>query len=83
MNFKVYMKLLELDIESHKDFCNDYLELRYFSVSQPGPKFCGDLKRYRGKDLTFTSYQESVLVVFSSDWAGTRSGFKLQANMAF
>jgi hypothetical protein len=79
----VFIKILDLDIEDSpgKDYCNDYLELRYFNLAQPGPKFCGSLSKYKGM-LTFTSFEDTVMIIFYSDWINTRRGFKLQANMA-
>ncbi len=74
---------MDLEIEDNgKEFCNDYIEFRYFSLGQPGPKFCGNLNKYNGV-LSFTSFQENVLVNFSSDWAVTKKGFKIQANVCF
>ncbi len=83
-NLKIYLKIVDLDIEDNDkhDYCNDYLEVRYFNLGQPGPKFCGNLKKYDGV-LSFTSFQNNMLLIFSSDWAVNSKGFKIQANLCF
>ena len=37
---KIKIAFVDLNIEDNErhDTCNDYLEIRYFSVGQPGPK---------------------------------------------
>jgi hypothetical protein len=37
---KINIKILDLSIENNlnNDSCNDYLEIRYFNLGQPGPK---------------------------------------------
>lgn len=37
---RIKIDFLDIRIEAntHQELCNDYLEIRYFQVSQPGPK---------------------------------------------
>jgi hypothetical protein len=39
-NNKIQIDVVDLKIEdnSNHDGCNDYLEIRYFNIAQPGPK---------------------------------------------
>ena len=39
-NFKLQITIIDLSIEDNDrhDSCNDYLEIRYFNLGQPGPK---------------------------------------------
>lgn len=39
-------------------------------------RFCGDLEKYHG-EFTITSYDNVALLIFSSDWAVIKTGFKL------
>ena len=63
------------DNERH-DSCNDYLEIRYFNLGQPGPKFCGNLEKYNGV-FSVSSFDNNALLTFYSDWAIVNKGFKL------
>ena len=43
-------------------------------------RFCGNLEKYNGV-FSITSFRSDVLLIFSSDWAVTQKGFKLEINV--
>lgn len=76
LRLKIVFINLDLEDNDHHDQCNDYLEIRYFNIGQPGPKYCGKMEK-NGKEFSLTSYKNDSLIVFSSDWAVSKTGYEI------
>ncbi|CAF0722715.1 unnamed protein product [Brachionus calyciflorus] len=76
LKLQISIYFLDLEDNDRHDQCIDYLEIRYFNLGQPGPKYCGKLQK-NNEDFTITSFKNDLLLLFSSDWAITKSGFRV------
>lgn len=77
---KIRLSFEYINIESTSFYtCPDSVEIRYYALGQPGIRICGNYSRERAKKkLEYTSQNNSVMIVFRSDWINSGKGFFLK-----
>ncbi|CAF1098730.1 unnamed protein product [Adineta steineri] len=66
---------------SNSNNCDDTVEIRYYHIGQPGPKYCGS--GANSNNLRFVSTKGAMLVVFRSNGYYNGRGFRAQASLSY
>ncbi|CAF0851656.1 unnamed protein product [Adineta steineri] len=66
---------------SNSNNCDDTVEIRYYHIGQPGPKYCGS--GANSNNLRFVSTKGAMLVVFRSNGYYNGRGFSAQASLSY